>query len=73
MKTYNFDYIRESVEKWRPDIPRTLERIEFLPFGIFAFPPFSDPNGEPVEDFEDWYRQRHEYCVNLAKEYERIT
>lgn len=73
MKKYKFDYIKESVEKWAPDVPRTLETIEFLPFGILLFPPYMDPYGEIIEDLNDWYKQRHEYCVKLADEYKMKT
>lgn len=69
MKQYRFDYIKESVEEWGPNIPRTLEFIEGLPFGLLQYQQMTDPYGDIVENFEDWYRQRHEYCVKLAEEY----
>lgn len=69
MKQYRFDYIKESVEKWTPNIPRTLEFIERLPFGLLQYQQMIDPYGDIVENFEDWHRQRHEYCVKLAEEY----
>ena len=71
MKQYRFDYIKDSVEKWTPNIPRTLELIEGLPLGVEWYT-FTDQYGEKIEDIGDWIRQRHEYCVKLAKEYERV-
>ena len=77
MKEYKFDYIKEQVDRWSPDIEKTVERIEFLPFYVTLpwimpdeYRPAMDYYGEVIEDFEDWHRQRHEYCVKLAKEYE---
>ena len=68
MKEYRFDYIRETVESWREDIPRTIEFIEGVPFGLFIYSqPSVDPYGEMVDDFDEWYR--HEYCLKLAEEY----
>ena len=79
MKEYRFDYMREQVEKWNPGVPITLERIEFLPFFITLpwitldeYIPPKDYYGEVVEDFHEWYKQRHEYCLKLAKEYETL-
>lgn len=78
MKEYRFDYIREMVEKWNPEIPRTVERMRFLPWYISLpwimpgeeFRPAKDHYGEVIEDFEEWFRQREEYCKKLAEEYE---
>ena len=73
MKRYRFDYIREMVEKWNPDIPRTVERIEMTPWGIFIWSfPQTDHYGENIDNFEEWYKQRHDFCVKLAKEYENL-
>ena len=79
MKEYRFDYIREQVDNWNPDVPRTLEQIEFLPFYIKLpwimpdeYRPATDYYGDVVEDFDEWYKQRHEYCLKLAKEYETL-
>lgn len=69
MKKYRFDYIRESVEECAANTPKTLEFIEGLPFGILLYPQLNDPYGETIENFEDWYKQRHEYCEKLANEY----
>jgi len=70
-KTYRFDYIRKWVEKWNPDIPRTVERIEMTPWDIFIWSwPQIDHYGEIIEDFEEWYKQRHDFCIKLAEEYE---
>lgn len=77
MKQYRFDYIKEQVEKWNPNIPKTIEQIEFLPFYLTLawimpdeYRPTTDYYGEVVGDFDDWYKQRHDYCLKLAKEYE---
>lgn len=66
MKQYRFDYIRESVEEWGGNVPKTVEFIEMLPLGLLT-----DPYGEVVDNFDEWYRQRHEYCVKLAEEYKQ--
>lgn len=77
MKKYKFDYIREWVEKWNPDIPRTVEQIEMTPWDILfpwimpgEYRPAKDHYGEIIEDFEEWHKQRHDFCIKLAKEYE---
>ena len=71
MKQYRFDYIKEWVEKWNPDIPRTVERIEMTPWDIFIWScPQIGHYGENIDNFEEWYRQRHDFCIKLAKEYE---
>ena len=76
MKTYRFDYIREMVDKWNPNIPRTVEQIEFTPWLVTLpwimpddFRPAKDYYGEVVEDITEWKKQRHEFCVKLADEY----
>ena len=71
MKQYCFDYIKESVDEWINTIPKTVENIEaLLPFGLFIYSnPMKDPYGEDIEDFAEWYRQRHEYCTKLVEEY----
>lgn len=78
MKQYRFDYIREMVEEWNPGVEKTLERIEFVPF-LLTLPwimpgeeyrPMTDYYGEIVDNFEEWCKQRHDFCVKLAKEYE---
>lgn len=72
MKQYRFDYIRESVEEWGDNVPKTVEFIEMLPLGLLVFyPRLTDPYGEVVDNFDEWYRQRHEYCVKLAEEYKQ--
>ena len=84
MKQYKFDYIREWVEKWNPNIPKTVERMEQLPWDVllpwigfdenfkmtitFA----KDHYGDEIEDLDEWLRQRDEYIRNLAKEYETL-
>ena len=70
MKQYRFDYIKDSVDKLEPNIPRTLELIEgLIPFGLLQYQRMTDPYGDIVENFEDWYKQRHEYCIKLVEEY----
>ena len=80
MKEYRFDYLKERVEQWQEGWPKTLEAIEGLPFDILLpwfvpgeeYRPAKDHYGEDIDDFEEWYRQRHEYCIKLAKEYENL-
>jgi hypothetical protein len=79
MKEYRFDYMREWVEPWHPSVPRTLEQIRGLPFDILLpwitpdeYRPAKDHYGEDIDNFEEWYRQREEYCLKLAKEYETL-
>lgn len=80
MKQYKFDYIREWVEKWNPSVPKTLEQIRALPFDVLLpwimpgeeYRPAKDHYGEVIEDFEEWFSQREEYCKKLAKEYENL-
>ena len=80
MKQYKFDYIREWVEKWHPSVPRTLAQIRALPFYYLLpwiipgeeYSPAKDHYGEVIEDFEEWFSQREEYCKKLAKEYENL-
>ena len=78
MKQYRFDYIKENVDKWNPSVPRDVATIESLPFWVSLpwltldeYIPPKDYYGEVVEDFDEWYNQRHEYCVKLAKEYKK--
>lgn len=78
MKQYKFDYIREWVEKWNPDIPRTVEQIEMTPWDILLpwfmpgkYIPAKDHYGEIIKDFEEWHKQRHDFCIKLAEEYEK--
>lgn len=77
-KRYRFDYIKEIVNNWRPEVPKTFENISFLPF--YVSPPWIMPDcyippkdyyGEVVDDIGEWYKQREEYCKKLAEEYEK--
>jgi len=77
MKQYRFDYIREMVEKWNPKVKKTLNNIESVPLRLTL--PWIMPGeelapidyyGEIVDNFEEWHKQRHDFCVKLAKEYE---
>ena len=76
MKKYCFDYIKENVNSWSPDLKKniTKEMIELTPYGLFLwadiFTGYSalDYYGEPINDFEEWKRQRREYIDNLYNE-----
>ena len=78
MKQYRFDYIREMVEKWNPKVKKTLNNIESVPLRLTLpwimpgeeYRPATDYYGEIVDNFEEWHKQRHDFCVKLAKEYE---
>lgn len=75
MKQYKFDYIREWVEKWNPNIPKTVEQMEHLPWDVllpWAGVSAKDHYGDEIEDLGEWLRQRDEYIRNLAKEYETL-
>lgn len=84
MKQYKFDYIKEWVEQWNPNIPKTVEQIQMLPWDVL-FPwislddecnliiiPAQDHYGEDIYDFNEWHKQRDEYIENLAREYETL-
>lgn len=79
---YRFDYIKESVDKWNPSVPRDAVTIKsIIPFyillpwvglddnGKVTITPAKDYYGEAIPDLEEWHRQRDEYCKKLAKEY----
>jgi hypothetical protein len=83
MKQYKFEYIREWVEKWNPDIPKTVEQMQSaLPFDILlpwmglnddcelTIAPAKDHYGEDIYNLDEWHKQRDEYIENLAREYE---
>lgn len=80
MKEYRFDYMRERVEQWHPSVLRTFSQISALPYDVLLpwimpgeeYIPPRDHYWEVIEDFDEWCRQREEYCKKLAKEYETL-
>ena len=68
-KHYRFDYIKEDVDKWNPQIPRDYYTISFLPFGLLLTTPIRDYYGEEVDDAQEWLRQRDEYIKKLVERY----
>jgi len=84
MKRYRFDYIREWVDKWNPQVPRTVEQMEMLPWDVLlpwvsldenlkmTISPAKDHYWDDIEDLDEWLRQRSEYIKNLANEYETL-
>ena len=76
-KKYCFDYIKEDVMKWAPEVRKTMTKqmIYMLPLRvIFPFimpdritPPF-DYYGEVIDDYDVWNKQREEYIDNLYDE-----
>lgn len=76
-KKYCFDYIKEDVMKWAPDVRKTMTKqmIYMLPFRVtlpFIMPdqitPAIDYYGEEIHDYGEWSRQREEYIDNLYNE-----
>ena len=74
-KEYCFDYIKENINRWSPDVKKniTKDMIGLTPYGIFVWNDITrslilDWYGEPIEDFEDWKRQREEYIDKLYNE-----
>ena len=68
---YKFDYLKEWILKWDPEVIKdiTVDQVLFLPFGLFIFSyPFLDPYGDKVEDISEWTRQREEYAKKLVQE-----
>ena len=80
--TYRFDYIRDEVLTWNPDVLRkcTVEfLLQVLPHTIHpAFisrsssTPTTDYYGEEIEDMKDYLNQRVEYISALHKEIAEI-
>ena len=68
------------VEKWNPEIPRTLEQMQSLPWYVSMpwiipgeeYLPAKDKYGEDIVDINEWHKQRDEYIRKLAKEYENL-
>ena len=73
-KKYCFDYIREDVMKWAPDVRKniTKQMLYMLPLRVqFPFispeqitPPI-DYYGEVIDDYDEWKKEREEYIDNL--------
>lgn len=76
-KKYCFDYIKEDVMKWAPDVRKnvTKQMIYMLPLRVqFPFispeqitPPI-DYYGEVIDNYDEWKRQREEYIDELYKQ-----
>lgn len=76
-KKYCFDYIKEDVMKWAPDVRKnvTKQMLYMLPLRVqFPFispeqitPPI-DYYGEVISDYNEWSKEREEYIENLYKE-----
>lgn len=76
-KKYCFDYIKEDVMKWAPDVRKnvTKQMIYMLPLRVqFPFispeqitPPI-DYYGEVIDNYDEWNRQREEYIEELYKQ-----
>ena len=76
-KKYCFDYIKEDVMKWAPDVRKnvTKQMLYFLPLRVMF--PFISPEqitppidyyGEVIDDYDEWKRQREEYIEELYKQ-----
>lgn len=76
-KKYRFDYIREDVMKWAPEVRKnvTKQMLYMLPLRvIFPFilpeqitPPI-DYYGEAIDNYGEWSKQREEYIEELYSE-----
>lgn len=76
-KKYRFDYIKEDVMKWAPDVRKnvTKQMLYMLPLRVqFPFispeqitPPI-DYYGEVISDYNEWSKEREEYIENLYEE-----
>ena len=76
-KKYRFDYIKEDVMKWAPEVRKTMTKqmIYMLPLRVnlpFIMPdryiPAMDYYGEVIDNYDEWKRQREEYIDNLYNE-----
>ena len=76
-KKYCFDYIKEDVMKWAPEVRKTMTKqmIYMLPLRVnlpFIMPdritPAMDYYGEVIDNYDEWHRQREEYIDNLYNE-----
>lgn len=73
-KKYCFDYIKEDVMKWAPEVRKnvTKQMLYMLPLRVifpFIMPdritPAMDYYGEVIDDYDVWNKQREEYIDNL--------
>jgi hypothetical protein len=80
-KKYCFDYIREDVMKWAPDVRKnvTKQMLYMLPYRIslpFIMPdriiPATDYYGEVIDNYDEWHKQREEYIEDLYKQLKYI-
>ena len=76
-KKYCFDYIKEDVMKWAPDVRKnvTKQMLYMLPLRVlfpFIMPeqitPPIDYYGEVIDNYDEWKRQREEYIDELYKQ-----
>ena len=75
-KKYCFDYIRENVMKWAPEVRKnvTKQMLYNIPLSVrFPFispelitPPI-DYYGEVIDNYGEWSKEREEYIENLYK------
>ena len=77
IKRYCFDYIKEDVMKWSPDVRKnvTKQMLYMLPLRVifpFIMPdritPPMDYYGEVIDNYGEWSKQREEYIDNLYNE-----
>lgn len=76
-KRYCFDYIKEDVMKWAPEVRKTMTKqmIYMLPLRVtlpYFMPdryiPAMDYYGDVIDDYDVWKKQREEYIDNLYNE-----
>ena len=76
-KKYCFDYIKEDVMKWAPDVRKnvTKQMLYMLPLRVtlpYFMPdryiPAMDYYGEVIDNYDEWKRQREEYIEELYKQ-----
>lgn len=76
-KKYCFDYIKEDVMKWAPEVRKTMTKqmIYMLPLRVnlpFIMPdriiPAMDYYGEVIDNYDEWKKQREKYIDNLYNE-----
>ena len=77
VKKYCFDYIKEDVMKWAPDVRKNVSKqmLYMLPLRVqfpFISPgqitPAIDYYGEVISDYGEWSKQREEYIEELYKQ-----
>lgn len=77
-KIYRFEYIKEDVMKWSEEVRKTMTKqmLYMLPLRVtmpYIMPdepiiPATDFYGDPIDDYDEWKRQREEYIENLYNE-----